>query len=253
MPPNPSPDVIEEVCLNAWPALQEVHYDGWLIRFADGFTKRTNSANAVRRGVLPIRDKVAHCEALYRAQGRRPIFRVLSTLDDGLDGALAAAGYRQIDDTSTLYADYSTVRPAAPSLPVELTPTPPSSEWLAAHRRFQGRDDAESAALEKILGVLAIPAIFGAVRDAQGRIVSIAKGAVHNGIVCLNLVATDPAAQRQGYSRACVSGVLQWATRDHGARGACLQALSSNAAAIALYKQLGFTREAYRYHYWIRD
>lgn len=253
MPPHPPPEVIEEVCLNAWPALQEVHYDGWLVRFADGLTKRTNSANAVRRGVLPIRDKIAHCEDLYRAQARPAIFRVLSYLDCGLDGALSGRGYRRLDETLTLYADYSIAPAANPLLPVELTPTPPSAEWLDARRRFQGLDNADGATLEKILGVLAIPAIFGAVRDEAGRIVSIAKGAVHNGIVCLNLVATDPAAQRRGYSRACVSGVLAWAAREFAVRGACLQVLASNTPAIALYRQLGFTLDAYRYHYWLRD
>jgi ribosomal protein S18 acetylase RimI-like enzyme len=252
MPPNPPPEIIEEVCLNAWPALQDVHYDGWLVRFADGLTKRTNSANAVRRGVLPIREKITHCEALYRAQSRPPIFRVLSYLSDGLDGALAERGYRQIDDTLTLYADLSATPPVAPGFAAELTPTPPSAEWLAARRRFQGMDDADGATLEKVLGALAIPAIFGAVRGPDGQIVSIAKGAVHHGIACLNLVATSPAVQRRGYSRACVSGVLQWAVREHGVRGACLQVLASNAPAIALYRQLGFDREAYRYHYWVR-
>lgn len=253
MPPDPRPENIEDVCLNAWPALQEVHYDSWLIRFADGLTKRTNSANAVRRGVLPIREKIAHCESLYRAQGRQPMFRVLSYVDDGLDSALAERGYAQVDETLTLYADFAVTRPFAASLDVELTPTPPSAEWLAARKRFQGLDDSDGAALGKILGALAIPAIFGAVRGPGGQIVSIAKGAVHTGIVCLNLVATDPKAQRLGYSRACVSGILEWAMRTFAVYGACLQVLASNAPAIALYKQLGFTREAYRYHYWVRD
>ena len=39
---NPSNSLslrVEEVCMNAWPALQEIHYDGWLIRLADGQTR----------------------------------------------------------------------------------------------------------------------------------------------------------------------------------------------------------------------
>ena len=108
---------------------------------------------------------------------------------------------------------------------------------------------ADGAKLEKILDALAIPANFGAVRGSDGRIVSIAKGAVHRGIVCLNLVATDPAALRQGASRSCVTAILDWARRTHGVHGACLQVVSTNTPAIALYQQLGFTQELYRYHY----
>jgi ribosomal protein S18 acetylase RimI-like enzyme len=66
--------------------------------------------------------------------------------------------------------------------------------------------------------------------------------------MCLNLVATDPAFRRRGFSRDCVASILAWGARA-GARGACLQVVSANAPAIALYEQLGFDQELYRYHY----
>jgi len=50
---------VEETCLNAWPALQEVHYDGWLLRLADGKTRRTNSVNVLRHGSRPLSEKIA--------------------------------------------------------------------------------------------------------------------------------------------------------------------------------------------------
>jgi ribosomal protein S18 acetylase RimI-like enzyme len=240
---------VEEVCLNAWPALQEVHYDGWLIRFADGHTRRVNSVNVLRAGSIPVGEKIAYCEALYHRHGSRPYFRILSTADDGLEEALAARGYRAEDETLTLYMDFAGRGLPKPDFSVELDVHGPSAEWLEAYARFHSQGAEERATLKKILRQLALPGVYGIVRDETGAVRSIAKGAVHDHIASLNMVATDGAARRRGYSRACVSAILAWALREENATGACLQVVAANTPAIALYERLGFTQELYRYHY----
>lgn len=241
---------VEDVCLNAWPALQELHYDGWLIRLADGQTRRTNSVNVLHCGSRPIGEKIAYCEGVYRRHDLPCHFRILSIAERALDDELAARGYRAEDETTTLFMDFDANAPGnAPAHSVDLTSHAPSGEWLEARMNFQGGPAAERSKLEKILHQLAIPAVFAAVRDERGEIVSIAKGAVHDAIVCLNMVASDPAQLRRGYSRACVSAILRWAQREMGAQGACLQVVSQNWPAIQLYQSLGFAHELYRYHY----
>ena len=239
---------VEETCLNAWPALQEVHYDGWLLRLANGKTRRTNSVNIMRGGVRPLAEKIAFCEDFYLRHNLPTHFRILSTADAELEAALQARGYTSEDETSTLYMDFAehALQPVAMS--VELQESAPSSEWVSARLAITQQGPDTRTKLEKILQQLALPAVFAATRSEPGSIDAVAKGAIHDRIVCLNLVATRRTHLRQGLSQACVSAILHWA-KQRGAAGACLQVVSANTPAIRLYRKLGFAQELYRYHY----
>ena len=257
-PPDQSLDLspiatrVEEVCLNAWPALQEIHYDGWLIRLADGQTRRVNSVNVIGTSTLPIGEKIAYCESVYRRHNLPACFRLLSTTASTLGASLALHGYRSEGETRTLFMNFAECPPAEGADDVELTGGVPTSEWMSARARFVGLRPGERTKIEKILQQLALPAIFVAVRE-NGVIRSLAKGAVHDGIVCLNMVATDPAHLRRGFSRSCLGAILNWAVDEHGARGACLQVETNNASGIRLYQSLGFAHELYRYDYRVRE
>lgn len=240
---------VEEVCLNAWPALQEVHYDGWLIRLAGGQTRRVNSVNVLRDGLLAIGDKIAYCEAVYRGHALRPYFRLLSTAKPELETALRYRGYHAEDETCTLFLDFVEHPPQPPIHDVGLVSNAPDAAWLSAYARMHGQSAAENAQLQKILGQIAVPSVFAAVKDETGNIRSLAKGAVHDRIVCINMVATEAGLRRRGYSRSCLSAIFDWARSQANAEGACLQVLSDNAPALRLYAGLGFNHELYRYHY----
>jgi N-acetylglutamate synthase len=240
---------VEEVCLNAWPAPQELHYDGWLIRLADGQTRRSNSVNIFRDGLLPVEEKIDYCERVDRGHGLPTHFRILSTGSRAFDSLLEARGYDAQDETSTLFMDFARHPIGVAGATVELIASAPTDAWLAARARISGQTQGETRKVEKILQHLALPAVFAAVRDDDGVIRSLAKGAVHAGIVCLNLVATEQGHRRRGLSRDCLIAVLDWAKRETGATGACLQVVSANTPAIRLYEQLGFDQELYRYHY----
>jgi ribosomal protein S18 acetylase RimI-like enzyme len=242
---------VEEACLNAWPALKEIFYDGWLIRLSEGETRRTNSVNVMGRGRYKLADKIAYCEAVYRAHGLPAYFRIRSTDDPALEAALDGLGFRAEDETKTLHMDFA--KTPVPRLAgagrVEILPAPPSEEWLAAHAHFSGRPIPLAGDIRRrLLDLVALPIGFAALRDEAGRIVSLAYGAVHDGLVSLQWVATDPARRREGLSRAVLSALLHWAA-ERGARGACLQVVATNAPAVRLYERIGFDRELYRYHY----
>jgi hypothetical protein len=104
---------IEEASLNAWPALQQMLYDGWVLRFAKGYTKRANSVNPLYPSTIDTAEKIAFCEACYGEQRLTPIFRITPFAPAGLDGMLEERGYGQIDTTLVLHLD---LRQCAPAL-----------------------------------------------------------------------------------------------------------------------------------------
>ncbi|MDP3898029.1 MAG: GNAT family N-acetyltransferase, partial [Mesorhizobium sp.] len=70
----------------------------------------------------------------------------------------------------------------------------------------------------------------------------------HDGDVAgLFEVASAASARGRGFGRRVVLSALKWA-RLRGAKVAWLQVEADNAAAVGLYRSLGF-REIYRYHY----
>ncbi len=240
--------VAEEAGLNAWPALQEIHYDGWLIRLGEGQTRRTNSVNVLGPGHRALGEKIAHCEAIYAEHAQPIYFRIRSNLPPELDDALEDRGYRAEAGTLTLFMDYAhTPPPAIATSAVELLPRP-TGEWLDAHTRMHGHSSADGAILNKMARKIAVPAAFAALRGDAGEIVSLAYGAVHDRLMSVNWVITDAAQRRRGLSRTVLERLLDWSV-SRGVTGACLQVLGDNHSAIALYESLGFDTELYRYHY----
>ena len=244
---------VEEVCLNAWPALQEIHYDGWLIRLADGQTRRTNSVNVINARVATARRE----DRLLR--GRLPAARSARAIFDCCRPPTArwrrrwrrAGIARRTRRARCSWISRSTSLRARRGLRSNSSPHAPSAEWLSARMRFQGGPARANVPRSKrSCSSLAIPAVFAAVRDEDGTIASIAKGAVHDGIVCLNMVASDPAQLRRGYSRACVSAILDWASRRRWVpRGHAFRSCRTTRRRSGCMKAWDSRHELYRYHY----
>lgn len=57
---------IEELSLNAWPSLQTIVYDGWILRFAEGYTRRSNSINPIYLSTISIEDKIHKCSVFFQ-------------------------------------------------------------------------------------------------------------------------------------------------------------------------------------------
>jgi len=239
---------LEELSLNAWPALHTLLVDGWVLRFADGYTRRANSVSPLYPGERDVRDRVGRCERLYQGRGLPTVFKLTPESEPaGLDDVLAAEGYAQEATTSVQALDLLAQGGAA-APEVNLAPSL-TAEWSAAFGRF-GRVGAERQAIHERLLRLILPARRFASLAVDGQVVGCGLGVLQDGFLGVYDVVVDRDHRRRGLGAVLVRALLGWGQAE-GAHTAYLQVMLDNEPALRLYGGLGF-REVYRYRYRVK-
>ncbi len=236
---------VEWAALRAWPALEQRDEAGWLIRLAEGYTKRANSVTPLQPCSPALESQVAFCESLYRGRGLPPIFRLVGPLvPEGLDDLLAGRGYAPVDPTLVLAAPLAALELPQPRYP--LHPSHDIEAWLAAYQAVSGAR-LPQAPHGRILAAIAGRRMLATI-ESDGAPVACALGVAEGAYVGLYDLAVAPAWRRQGLGSALVTGLLRWGLQE-GATWAYLQVVEANAAARALYEGMGFR---FLYRYWYR-
>jgi ribosomal protein S18 acetylase RimI-like enzyme len=240
----PPTRVVEELTLNAWPALQTLLYDGWVVRFADGYTRRANSVNPLYRSTLPLAEKVARCEELYGSRGLSTVYKLTAASEPAeLDGLLNARGYAREAETIVQLADLSGL-PASSDPDVSVVDELPAG-WLESLCGF-GSSFRHLSTMAAMVRAMAPTAGFAAL-PVDGETVALGLAVVEGPYVGLFDIVTAPTFRRRGFGERVVTRLLRWG-RERGASTGHLAVMDDNAPARRLYAKLGF-REAYRYWY----
>ena len=238
---------IEERSINSLPALRTMFFDGWILRFAEGYTRRANSVNPLYPSALPLDDKIDYCEQLYRSHGLDVIFKLTdAALPADLDARLDGRGYQH---TETVIVQTCTLGMIAlPPARRDLILLPAVNDaWLDDYCRLNGTDPARKPTIQRMLGSLAPSATFAAL-VRRGVTVAVGVAVLDFGFLGLFDVVVEKSMRRQGYGSALVSGLLSWG-KSRGASHAYLQVVDENLDAQRLYARLAFEE---RYRYWYR-
>lgn len=237
---------LEELTINAWPAPHSLFYDGWVLRFGAGYTRRANSISPLYASTRDFDEKIAVCERLYTDQGLNTVFKLTSNDDPaGLDAMLETKGYRADAHTAVQLVDlhdFSAGPLARAGLEEQLT-----EAWLDAYCRMSGPQAEKGRQTHAQILRAILPARGFATITVEGRIVACGLGVFQDGWIGLYDIVTDSAYRRQGHGLELVQALLAWG-KDHGAQRGYLQVMLDNPPALALYARLGY-REAYRYWY----
>ncbi|HEY6593201.1 MAG TPA: GNAT family N-acetyltransferase [Asanoa sp.] len=248
VPPRRRPGASEVIALElaaneAWPAPDTGRLGDWLLRSAQGWTGRANSALPVGDPDRPLEEAIDAVERWYGRRGRPPLVNTPLPLAAPVGAALDARGWTARPLTLLQSGPLAGLRGG--SVGVTLARRP-SDAWLAvAAARKQSLPDAAWHVLT------AVPQVRFAEAYDGSELVAIGRGAVVGAGRWLHvgLVEVVPAWRRRGLAGRMTAALAEWAA-GLGATRAFLQVEERNTAAVALYGSLGL---ATHHSYLIRE
>ena len=234
---------LECACIAAWPARHAHEIDGWRLFATDGKSWRVNSTWPLEWHGVDVEAALDAAEAWAAAHTIAPAFKLADGAihPEHLPTALMARGFKPQMQTLVMTRALDALE--APSRSIAISDAPSDAFWSPMRAAAPSPEDF--AERQDIVLRTQEGSAFAVADDA-----AIGLGRLTGDLIGLYLMRTAPNARREGYARDIVRALCAWG-KANGATSAYLQVEASNAPAVALYANEGFTR-AYAYHYWIK-
>jgi len=238
---------LEHAAAPGWRAVDEDKLGDWLLRAADGFTGRANSALAAGDPGLALPEAIDAVCRWYAARGLPAMIAVPYPIGrpDGspVDRLLARLGWSiRAEAATVMTADPARVTGHARADQRVTFDEVPDPAWL---RRYHYRGQNLPPVAVRVL-TSAPWQDFASVR-ADGQTVAIGRVAGDDRWAGLAAIEVDERHRRQGLG-AAVTRALAARAAERGATGLYLQVADGNHGARALYRQVGFA-DHHGYHY----
>ena len=234
----------ENLSFNTHPALVTEEYDGWLIRYSNGYTKRANSVSAIGASTIDIDEKIKYCEEYYRSKDLPCVFKITDD-EEYFAKRLFELGYQEVTPTDLL------------TMPLEgktfntsdcIITEGPTDEWFDAYfgiSEYTKQIYIDTAT--EMINNIAHPAYYCLIKEGD-RPVACASSVIENGYMCLLSVITDKEYRLRGYGRKVCENILDQTVKSGLAHTAYLQVVANNGPAYHIYETLGY-KKLYTYRY----
>jgi GNAT superfamily N-acetyltransferase len=237
---------IEELSMNAWPAIQTCLYDGWVLRVSGGYTKRANSVNPLYCSSVDLIKKIQYCKEFYSEVGLPTVYKITSDSKlEGLDNKLEGLGYARIDETSVRVMNlegYSSKDNNSTEVSNELT-----EEWINGYTKCSKIENKRTVEILKSMLSNIIGKTIWIIHRVEGQAVGFGYGVIDKGYVGIFDIYVDELYRGKGYGNDVMNKIISEA-KELGANKAYLQVVVGNNVAENLYRKLGF-EEIYKYWY----
>jgi ribosomal protein S18 acetylase RimI-like enzyme len=237
---------LEEYTVRTWPCLESLSYDGWVLRFAAGFTGRANAVYPLYRSSYDLKRKIDYCEEQYTQRGLPTRFKINPhSQPPGLDSVLEGLGYVKESPSLVMTRDSGD---AVMSDPKVVVSDSYSDDWVDVYLTCNPARADHRDVLRALLREPGGQRLFATVvRDGQ----PVGAGLIltTRGAAGLYNVATHPDFRGQGIGRAISQTMVAIAAERVPLM--FLQVEADNQPALRIYSGLGFAT-AFEYHYRVK-
>jgi N-acetylglutamate synthase len=236
---------IETLSFKALPALEQHDYDGWLLRYANGYTRRANSVNPVYASSEDVDLKINQCESFYASKNRPTVFKMTdSVYPPDLDTILADKGYRKEAETYIYTLSLIGQGNSAKNIYID---SELSETWVNHFASLNQTPEQHKPTLQQMLALIPTQCAFLNLQ-VNGDVVGVALGVIDGDWMGVYDVVVHADHRGKGYGRTIMEALFDWGGI-HGASEGYLQVQANNTIATVLYRTLGF---AHQYAYWYR-
>lgn len=237
---------LEQLSMNAWPSLQTMFYDGWILRFANGVTRRSNSVNSIYKSTRDVEEKITFCEKIYTENNLPTIFKLTSAAcPANLDKILSQRNYLRQAETSVQTFDLTNAR-FEENRSIILNENL-EENWV---RYFVSLNKFNTDKIQIYHAILQniIPETIYASYRIGNEIKGCGLGVKQGKHIGLFDIVVDEEHRGVGLGYYIATSLMKWG-KSKGASIGYLQVMTDNEIALHLYEKLGFTEQ---YKYWYR-
>lgn len=237
----------EELSMGAWPSLQTKLYDGWILRFSNGYTRRSNSVIPIYESTISLDEKIDLCEKEYKSRSLPTLFKLTNESNPkGLDSRLEERGYIKENEAALRVLDlnqYSYQQSQGVIVESQF-----SNNWLNAFFYFSHITDEEVKITARDILNNIMGKIICVAKEVDGKLVGCGYGAIERDNIGIFDIIVDENFRGKGYAKDILDNILGTACAV-GVKNAFLQVSVGNIPAEKLYNRIGFKE---LYHYWYR-
>jgi N-acetylglutamate synthase len=239
---------IEELSMNAFPALSTVLVNGWILRFSNGYAKRANSVNPIYNCSIDIAENIEICEEMYKGKHLDTVFKLTESEDSfKIDEILEQRGYTYDAKTNIMQRNIQAYQITNAEKQGVVIYNELRDEWFEAFVSMNKASEKNAIILKKLLEGLIPNAYYACIIDS-GRIEAVGLGVAERGYIGMFDICVHENQRRKGLGTKLMKNLI-YRGSEEGCIFSYLQVVDANEGAKILYDKLGYEKQ---YSYWYR-